>query len=68
MKPNMFITLLIFLAVLCLIGGYFAGVTHEKNKVDFPEEIEAISSSFKKPDTLIGYKKNGVIHLEFKSK
>lgn len=49
-----------------IIAGYAAGVLQEKGKIELPEESDHISSSFRNPDTLLGYKKNGVLHIELK--
>lgn len=59
---------LLMLAILVgIIAGYFAGVQQEKSKIELPDKAEQINQSFSHPDTLLGYRKNGVLHIELKS-
>ena len=60
--------ILIISVIIGITAGYFAGVLHESSKIELPDKAEQINQSFAHPDTLLGYRKNGVLHIELKSK
>ena len=61
----------LILSIIALIAGliwsFYVGAIYQGSKIDLPEEINAISTNPSKPDTLIGYKEDNILHIGFKN-
>lgn len=66
MKDILLPVVLIIAFLFMGIFGYKNGWDDAKNRTDLPEEIKTLSTDMTRPDTLIGYQSNGVIHIGFK--
>jgi len=70
MSKSAIITIIIFaVAITWLSGiyvGFIVGKFNQQQKIDLPEEIQAITTDRNKPDTLTGYQLNGILYINFK--